>query len=140
MATTAWPYLTGAGNSPSWDGQRIRGHSLSGTSPRKIRLSVPLLMALKRLRINSSPGARDRNGCVLISPRPGATTQNACASCIEITVEQRVPTEIESADPRTNRLVERVAPGKRYAGSARSDNDRRDRYLQSVEVTRLEKA
>src|SRR5215472_13071357 len=131
--TAEYPYLTGAGNSPSWNGQRIRRHSLSGTSPRKTRLSVPLLMALTRLRINTSPDTRDRNGCVLISPRSGATTQNACASCTEITIEQRVPTEVESADPRANRLVERVATGKRDARAARSDNDRGDRYLQPVE-------
>jgi hypothetical protein len=81
---------------------------------------VPLLMALTRLRTNTSPGASDRSGCVLISPRPGATTQNARASCTEITIEQRVSTEVESADPRTNRLVGLNFPSIACAHNARA--------------------
>ena len=35
-------------------------------------VAVPLLIALHRVRINSSPGAGDRSCCALISPWPGS--------------------------------------------------------------------
>src|SRR5947208_6045426 len=77
---------------------------------------------------------------VLISLRPGATTQNASTSRIEITIEQRVTTEVETADPRPQRAVERTVAGKCDTGTPRSDDDRGDRYLQTVEAACLEKA
>src|SRR6516225_7040368 len=82
----------------------MRCHSLCGTSPRKTSVSVPLLMALVRACINSSPGAAECSGCALISPRPGAATQNARASSIGGII--RVVAE---SDPRA--LVDWVANG-----------------------------
>ena len=45
---------------------------------------MPLLIALRRVRINSSPCPGDRKRCALISPWPGAVTQKARASTIGI--------------------------------------------------------
>ena len=78
-------------------------------------------------------------GRVLISLRPGATTQNASTSRIEITVEQRVTTEVETADPRPQCAVQSTVAGKCDTGTPRSDDDRSDRYLQTVEAACLEK-
>jgi len=69
----------------------------------------------------------------------GATTPNTSASRIEITIEQRVTTEVETADPRPQCAVERTVAGKCDTGTPRSDDDRGDRYLQTVEAACLEK-
>jgi len=50
-------------------------HSVCRTSPRKTRLSLPLLIALTEVRTSSSPGRNDRNGFATISLRSGATTR-----------------------------------------------------------------
>src|SRR5436305_4203557 len=85
------------------------------------------------------PESEGSYGRVLISLRPSATTQNASTSRIEITIEQRVTTEVETADPRPQCAVERTVAGKCDAGTPRSDDDRSDRYLQTVEAACLEK-
>src|SRR5207302_2072697 len=87
----------------------------------------------------SPPESEGSYGRVLISLRPGATTQNASTSRIEITIEQRVTTEVETADPRPQCAVERTVAGKCDTGTPRSDDDRSDRYLQTVEAACLEK-
>jgi hypothetical protein len=69
----------------------------------------------------------------------GATTPNTSASRIEITIEQRVTTEVETADPRPQCAVERTVAGKCDTGTPRSDDERGDRYLQTVEAACLEK-
>ena len=87
----------------------------------------------------SPPGER---GIVRLSSDlapAGATTPNTSASRIEITIEQRVTTEVETADPRPQCAVERTVAGKCDTGTPRSDDDRGDRYLQTVEAACLEK-
>src|ERR1700730_14295003 len=87
----------------------------------------------------SPPGER---GIVRLSSDlapAGATTTNTSASRIEITIEQRVTTEVETADPRPQCAVERTVAGKCDTGTPRSDDDRGDRYLQTVEAACLEK-
>src|SRR5438045_5194335 len=85
------------------------------------------------------PESEGSYGRVLISLRPSATTQNASTSRIEITIEQRVTTEVETADPRPQCAVERTVAGKCDTGTPRPDDDRSDRYLQTVEAACLEK-
>ena len=46
------------------------------------------------------------------------TTPNTSASRIEITIEQRVTTKVETADPRPQCAVERTFAGKCNAGDA----------------------
>ena len=50
---------------------------LSGTAPRKTRLSVPRLIALAAARTTTSPGPASGSGAVRISPLPGAAIQKA---------------------------------------------------------------
>ena len=74
------------------------------------------------------------------SLRPVETANDASASRIEITIKQRVTAEVETADPRPQCAVERTVAGKCDTGTPRSDDDRGDRYLQTVEAACLEKA
>ena len=64
---------------------------------------------------------------------------NDSASRIEITIEQRVTTKVETADPRPQCAVERTFAGKCNTGTPRSDDDWGNRYLQTVEAACLEK-
>jgi hypothetical protein len=64
---------------------------------------------------------------------------NDSASRIEITIEQRVTTQVETADPRPQCAVERTVAGKCDTGTPRSDDDWGNRYLQTVETACLEK-
>src|SRR5436190_19083579 len=84
------------------------------------------------------PESEESYGRVPISLRPGATTQNASTSRMVITIEQRVTTEVETAEPRPQCAVERTVAGKCDTGTPRSDDDRSDRYLQTVEAACLE--
>src|SRR5438128_280584 len=83
--TDAYPYFTGPGKSPSWKGQRIAVRWLSGTRPRKTRLSVPRLTPLFSARTRTSSDLGGESDVSRISPRPGSTVQNARArSAIEV--------------------------------------------------------
>ena len=68
----------------------------------------------------------------------GRGDPNASASRIEITIEQRVTTKVETADPRPQCAVERTVAGKCNTGTPRSDDDWGDRYLQTVEAACLD--
>src|SRR5260370_7253481 len=87
----------------------------------------------------SPPGER---GIVRLSSDlapAGTTTPNTSASRIEITIEQRVTTEVETADPRPQCAGERTVAGKCAPGTPRSDDDRAARYLQTIKTARPEK-
>src|SRR5262245_23965348 len=73
----------GAGNSPAWNGARIRSYSLGGTRPLKTSASVPRLMPLKIARTTTSSPPGCGTGSSRISPRPGSTIQKALASVTE---------------------------------------------------------
>src|SRR5215468_10326993 len=78
--TFRYPYLTGPGKSPSWNGARIAAYWLAGTPPRNTSVSVPRLMPEWTVctRISSGPGSGSRTG--RISPWPGRRSQKARAS------------------------------------------------------------
>jgi hypothetical protein len=71
--------LTGAGKSPSWNGARMAANWLSGTPPRKTRVSVPRLTPEKRVRTSTSSGPGRGTTTGRISPSPGARIQKAYA-------------------------------------------------------------
>ena len=78
--TLRYPYFTGPGKSPSWNGARIRAYWSGGTSPRNTRASVPRLTPDRRARTSTSPSPGSGTVAVRSSPTPGARTQNATAS------------------------------------------------------------
>jgi hypothetical protein len=53
---------------------------LGGTPPRKTSVSVPRLTPERSVRTTTSPRPGSGNVTGRISPRPGARSQNACAS------------------------------------------------------------
>ena len=72
--------MTGPGKSPSWNGARIVAYWLGGTPPRNTSVSVPRLMPDRSVRTITSPRPGSGSAAGRISPRPGARSQNACAS------------------------------------------------------------
>src|SRR5438045_1396308 len=99
----------GAGNSPSWNGQRIAWYWLAGTLPRKTRLSVPRLMPLRMAATRTQPAASGDRLVRRISPLPGTRIQKArAASDMEDAFEHDVLAEIEAADQRTDAVAEIV--------------------------------
>src|SRR5919204_3342427 len=78
--TLRYPYLTGPGKSPSWNGARIAAYWLSGTRPWKTSVSVPRLTPEYRVWTSTSPGPGSASRAVRISPEPGARSQNACVT------------------------------------------------------------
>jgi hypothetical protein len=79
IPTARYPYFTGAGNSPSWNGARIAACWLRGTPPRNTRVSVPRLTPEKSVRTTTSSGPGSGSPIVRISPSPGARSQKARA-------------------------------------------------------------
>ena len=75
--TLRYPYFTGPGNSPSWNGARIAAYWLSGTPPRNTSVSVPRLTPERTVRTSTSSAPTAGNGDGRISPRPGSLTQKA---------------------------------------------------------------
>src|SRR5215208_1331457 len=78
--TLRYPYLTGPGNSPSWNGARIAAYWLGGTPPRNTSVSVPRLTPDRSVRTTTSSLPGSGSLTRRISPRPGPRSQNACAS------------------------------------------------------------
>src|SRR5215218_5923004 len=78
--TLRYPYLTGPGNSPSWNGARIAAYWLGGTPPRNTSVSVPRLTPDRSVRTTTSPRSGSGSTTGRISPSPGARSQYACAS------------------------------------------------------------
>src|SRR6185503_15206672 len=72
--TFRYPYLTGPGKSPSWNGAR------GGTAPRNASVSVPRLTPDRSVRTMTSPRPGSGSATGRISPCPGALSQNASAS------------------------------------------------------------
>ena len=72
--------MTGPGKSPSWNGARIAAYWLGGTPPRNTSVSVPRLTPERSVRTTTSPRPGSGSATGRISPRPGARSQNACAS------------------------------------------------------------
>src|SRR5215207_3591644 len=77
--TLRYPYLTGPGKSPSWNGARIATYWLAGTPPRNTSVSVPRLTPDRSVRTTTSPLPGSGSATGRISPRPGPRSQNACA-------------------------------------------------------------
>src|ERR1700730_2971835 len=124
-AVHGWP--SAAQSYRAFDRRRPRRGRTCGIKSGKVEnaLSPPGERGIVRLSSDLAPA--------------GATTPNTSTSRIEITIEQRVTTEVETADPRPQCAVERTVAGKCDTGTPRSDDDRGDRYLQTVEAACLEK-
>jgi hypothetical protein len=78
--TLRYPYFTGHGKSPSWNGARITAYWLGGTRPSKTSVSVPRLTPEYSVRTSTSPGPVGGSSNGLISPAEGPTDQNARAA------------------------------------------------------------
>src|SRR5919198_2695754 len=78
--TLRYPYLTGPGKSPSWNGARIAAYWLGGTPPPNTNVSGPRLMPDRSVRTSTSLRAGSGSATGRISPTPGSRSQNACAS------------------------------------------------------------
>ncbi len=80
VPTFRYPYFTGHGKSPSWNGARITAYWLAGTRPWKTSVSVPRLTPECRVRTRTSPGPVGGSSNGRISPAEGPTNQNARAA------------------------------------------------------------
>jgi class 3 adenylate cyclase len=69
-----------AGVVPFLERRRIAACWLGGTPPRNTSVSVPRLTPDRSVRTTASPGPGSGSATGRISPRPGARSQNACAS------------------------------------------------------------